>query len=302
MQRVPSSLRGRVRAGRLVAAVASTALAATVLAPAAAQASSPTTSATTALTLTSKATLGIPKSVAPGYHTFVLTQSAAQAKKDPRGLTVEQLAKGYTRAQFKADLAKTFGDHPDLKAYARVTKNVAALGGVELESDFTITGKAFTVLLKPGTYVLDNGPTEEGAFDNFSILTVKGTAAGAKPKTVGTITSKEFAYKIVGARKGLHTYALHNAGAQIHMYVMFRLDKGHSEQELFALLNSQTNGPPPAWVHNGGFAGVVSAGQTMYTTLNLSTNSDYEFICFMPDVKTGAPHFALGMHRFFHVK
>jgi hypothetical protein len=86
------------------------------------------------------------------------------------------------------------------------------------------------------------------------------------------------------------------------MYAMFRLDKGHTEKELFAILNSNTPGPPPAWVHNGGFAGVISAGQTMYTTLNFSAHSDYEFLCFMPDVATGTPHFLLGMHRFFAVK
>jgi hypothetical protein len=254
------------------------------------------------LTLTSKATLGIPASVAPGYHTFVLKQSAAQAKKDPRGITVAQFAKGYSRAQFKKDLLASFAQKPSLTAFARITKNVTALGGLDLESDYTTTGNTFTVLLKPGTYVLDNGATDVGAPDNVSVLTVKGTAVGAKPKTVGTVTSKEFAYKVVGARSGKHQYALHNAGAQIHMYVMIRLDKGHTEKELFDLLNSNTQGPPPAWVHNGGFAGVISAGQTMYTTLNFSAHSDYEFLCFMPDVKTGTPHFLLGMHRFFGVK
>jgi hypothetical protein len=299
MRLVPSV---RTGAGRLFVATVTGAMIATVLAPAAAQASSPTTSATTVLTLTSTATLGIPKSVAPGYHTFVLKESAAQAKKDPRGLTVAQFAKGYTRAQFKKDLKASFGQKPNLKAFARITKNVTALGGLDLESDYTTTGSKFTVLLKPGTYVLDNAATNEGAPDNVSVLTVKGTVTGAKPKTVGTITSSEYKYKVVGARHGLHTYALHNAGAQIHMYVMIRLDKGHTEKELFDLLNSNTQGPPPTWVHNGGFAGVISAGQTMYTTLNFSAHSDYEFLCFMPDVKTGTPHFLLGMHRWFAVK
>jgi hypothetical protein len=291
-----------VSRGRLVAAAVAAAMCATVLAPATAEASSATTSATTVLTLTSKATLGIPASVAPGYHTFVLKESAAQAKKDPRGLTVAQFATGYTRAQFKKDLVASFGNKTNLTAFARITKNVTALGGLDLESDYTTTGNKFTVLLKPGTYILDNGATDVGAPDNVSVLTVKGTTVGAKPKTVGTITSREYAYKLVGVRHGLHTYALHNAGAQIHMYVMIRMDKGHTEKELFDLLNSNTQGPPPAWVHNGGFAGVVSAGQTMYTTLNFSAHSDYELLCFMPDPATGAPHFTLGMHRFFGVK
>jgi hypothetical protein len=289
--------------GRLAVGAVAAAMLATVLAPATAEAaSSATTSATTVLTLTSTGISGIPKSVAPGYHTFVLKESAAQAAKDARGLTVEQFAKGYTRDQFKKDLKATFAQKPSLTAFARITKNVTALGGLDLESDYTTTGSKFTVLLKPGTYILDNGATNEGAPDNLSVLTVKGTAAGAKPGIVGTITSSEYKYKVVGARHGLHTYALHNAGAQIHMYIMLRLDKGHTEAELLALLNSDTQGPPPAWVHNGGFAGVISAGQTMYTTLNFSQNSDYEFLCFMPDVATGTPHFFLGMRRWFAVK
>lgn len=299
MRIVPSA---RTRVGRLIAAAAAGTVIATVVAPAAAQASTLTTSATTVLTLTSTGISGIPTSVAPGYHTFVLKESATQLAKDPRGLTIVQFAKGYTRAQFKKDLRASFADKPNLKAFARLTKNVAALGGIDLESDYTTTGSRFTVLLKPGTYGLDNGPTDNGAPDNISMLTVKGTTAGSKPPTVGTITTHEYGFKVVGARHGRHMYALHNAGAQIHMYAMFRLDKGHTEKEFMDALTSQTQGPPPAWIHNGGFAGVVSAGQTMYTTLNFSTHSDYEFLCFMPDVATGTPHFLLGMHRFFAVK
>src|SRR3954466_13828539 len=118
-------LRPSFRAGgRLGAAVASGALLATVAAPASAIATSPTTSSSTVLTLSSTKIAGVPASIAPGWHTFVLKESAAQAKKDPRNLTVEQFAKGYTRAMFTKDLASTFGPKPNLKAFARVTKNV----------------------------------------------------------------------------------------------------------------------------------------------------------------------------------
>ena len=40
----------------------------------------------------------------------------------------------------------------------------------------------------------------------------------------------------------------------------------------------------------------------MYTSLNFSTKRNYLLVCFMPDVKTGAPHVALGMVRLFSVK
>jgi hypothetical protein len=291
----------RSAGGRLGAAVATGALIATVVAPApSALAASPTTSATTVLTLSSTAIKGVPTSIAPGWHTFVLKESAKQAAKDPRGVTVEKFAKGYTRAMFKKDIAASFGEKPNLKLFARLTKNVQALGGLDLDRQFTATADRFTVYLSAGTYILDSGATEDGAPDVLVPVTVKGKAVGKKPATVGTLTSKEFAFKIVGAKKGKHEYALHDAGAQIHMYEFYRLDKGHTMAEIQAAL--QTDGPPPAWIHNGGFAGVISGGQTMYTTLNFSAKSDYLLICFMPDVKTGAPHFALGMVRLFAVK
>ena len=290
--------------GRVLAVVASSALVVTVIAPAtAAQASSATTSASTVLTLSSKATTGVPSSVAPGYHTFILKETAAQAKKDPRGLQVLQLAKGYTTKQLEKDGAAAFAGKYTAavkKDYTRLIKNTTALGGLDLESDYTATGDRFTVLLKAGTYVLDNEATEDGAPDSYTSLTVSGTPVGSKPKTVGTITSKEFAFKVAGAKSGKHLYALHNAGAQIHMYVMLRLDKGHSLAEIEQALSS--NGDQPAWVHNGGYAGLLSGGQTMYTALNFSKNSDYLLVCFMPDVKTGTPHVALGMFRLFDVK
>ena len=218
-------------------------------------------------------------------------------------MQILQLAKGYTTQQLAKDAATSFADKYTAavkKAYTRLIKNTVALGGVDLESDYTATGTSFTVLLKPGTYVLDNGATNDGAPDSYTTMTVSGTTAGAKPKTVGTITSKEFAFKLSGVKAGKHLYALHDAGAQLHMYVMLRLDKGHTLAEIETALGGQS--APPAWVHNAGFAGLLSGGQTMYTSLNFSTKSDYLLVCFMPDVKTGTPHVALGMLRLFSVK
>ena len=291
-----------VRVRRLSVAAASGALFVTGLAPMpSAQAAS--SSATTVITLGSKTTTGVPTSVAPGYHTFVLRESAAQLKKDPRGLDVLQLAKGYTTKQLSQDGDAAFGAKwsPAVKkAYARLLKNTRSLGGLELEGDYTTTAKSFTVLLAAGSYVLDNGPTDDGAPDSYTTLTVAGAAAGARPKSVGTITSKEYAFKLVGVRAGKQTYALHDAGAQIHMYLFLRLDKGHTLAEIEAALSG--DGQPPAWVHGGGFAGLLSAGQTMYTSLSFSSKSDYVLVCFMPDAKTGAPHAALGMLRLFRVQ
>jgi hypothetical protein len=288
----------------LVAAAATSALALTVLTPLpAARAVSPTTSASTVLTLTSKTTVGVPASLAPGWHTFILKEGTAQGKKDPRGLQVLQLAKGYTVAQLKKDGATVFGPKYTAaarKAYTRVLKNARFLGGLNLSPTYTATGDRFTVWLKPGTYWLDNQATNEGAPDSYTAVTVKGTAVGTKPKNLGTITSKEFAFKVVHAKAGKHLYALHDAGAQMHMYVMLRLNKGHSLAEIEQALRS--DGPPPAWVHDAGFAGLLTGDQTMYTALNLSSKSDYLLVCFMPDVKTGAPHVALGMVRLFAVK
>ena len=291
-----------VRARRLAVGAASGALIATGLAPmSTAAAAAP--SASTVITLGSKTIAGAPATIAPGYHTFVLKESATQLRKDPRGLDILQLAKGYTTKQLSKDVGAAFGGKYTAavkKAYTRLLKNTTSLGGLELEGDYTTTGKSFTVLLKPGTYLLDNGATDEGAPDSYKAFTVSGTAVGAKPKSVGTITSKEFAFKLVGAEAGKHVYALHDAGAQIHMYLMLRLDKGHTLAQVEAAISG--NGQPPAWVHSGGFAGLLSGGQTMYTSLNFSAKSDYLLVCFMPDVKTGIPHAALGMLRLFRVK
>lgn len=290
-----------VRARRLVVGAASGVLVVTGLAPTSA-ASAAASSASTVITLGSKTIAGAPAAVAPGYHTFVIKETAAQLKKDPRGLDILQLAKGYSTGQLSKDAGAIFTDKftaAAKKAYTRLIANTTSLGGLELEGDYTATGTSFTVLLKPGTYLLDNGPTGEGAPDSYQTLTVKGTAVGAKPKSVGTITSREFAYKLVGVKAGKHVYTLHNAGAQIHMYLILRLDKGHTLSEVEAALGG--NGRPPAWVHGGGFAGLLTGDQTMYTSLTFSSKSDYVLACFMPDVKTGAPHAALGMLRLFHV-
>jgi hypothetical protein len=59
-----------------------------------------------------------------------------------------------------------------------------------------------------------------------------------------------------------------------------------------AAASPEASGPPP-FVSFAGFA-PVSPGFSGWTMFDLPAGN-YGAICFVPDVKTGAPHFVLGM-------
>ena len=292
-----------VRARRLVVGAASGALIVTGLAPLS-SATAAAASATTVLTLSSKTIAGVPASVAPGYHTFVIQESKAQLKKDPRGLDVLQLAKGYTVGQFEKDGAAAFGPKwtaAAKKDYARLLKNTTSLGGLELEGDYTATGTSFTVLLKPGTYVLDNGPTNDGAPGTRTPPSpcpapppVPSRRPSARSPARSTPSSWS-ASRPASTCTPCTTRARRSTCTSCCVWT-----RATPSAEIQAALSGSQQ--PPSWVHSAGFAGLLSGGQTMYTSLNFSSKSQYLLLCFMPDAKTGVPHADLGMLRLFTVK
>ncbi len=88
-----------------------------------------------------------------------------------------------------------------------------------------------------------------------------------------------------------------NQGPQPHEMDLLKLAPGKSEQDVLKFLQKPA-GPPP-FTDAGGMGG-LAPGTSGWVKLNL-TSGNYVALCFVPDAKTGNPHFALGMITTFTV-
>ena len=89
-------------------------------------------------------------------------------------------------------------------------------------------------------------------------------------------------------------YEFINDGPQPHEVVIYAPAEGKTVEDVMAFFSSAAppEGPPPQ-VGKGGVA-AISPGVRNIADLDLEPG-DYVFVCFIPDVADGAPHFTKGM-------
>lgn len=137
---------------------------------------------------------------------------------------------------------------------------------------------------------------------------------GVPPVGTTTIDMSDFAFGHLPdvVRAGRHLWKVVDTGRQLHEMVINRLSPGVTFEQARAMLASSEGAsapsgaqpaPAPTGVPFVGVAGVapMSPGETNWAIVDL-TPGDYFAVCYIPDVKTGAPHFALGMIAPFTVK
>jgi hypothetical protein len=136
---------------------------------------------------------------------------------------------------------------------------------------------------------------------------VKGNAPAnqAQPKAEASVTLQDYSFKFspndtLPAKPV--TVEVTNNGPQIHEIAIGKLDKGVSYDKVVKMLQSPNQQPsePPPFTQAGGL-GALQAGTHGWMNLNL-TPGEYVALCYVPDMKTGKPHFMMGMYNHFFVK
>lgn len=123
------------------------------------------------------------------------------------------------------------------------------------------------------------------------------TAAAASPNVV-TVTASDFAFAMPDTlASGLTTFRLVNEGPDLHHVMVWRLDAGHTADELVAAIKA--GGPPPAWATAMGGPNSPAPGGESTAELDL-TPGDYLAFCMIPS-PDGVPHLMKGMARAFTV-
>src|SRR5262249_14231933 len=139
----------------------------------------------------------------------------------------------------------------------------------------------------------------KGMLTPFTVTESTGEAAAA-PATDGEIITQEYKFTVPADFSGNGTFEVSNQGEQNHEMAVYQVAEGKTLADVQAYLSSETPPPGPPPVNPAGGISAAAPGSKVLTTLDLSAG-DYVMVCFLPDMKSGAPHVALGMVQPFTV-
>lgn len=162
-----------------------------------------------------------------------------------------------------------------------------------------------TVILKPGNvvivcYIISADGKLHALKGMFAPIHVQAAAGAAEPHTAFDVALNDYRITMPNnLHAGRHLFRVENDGAVAHDLVLFRLSPGADTTDAMAWLAKPAVGSPRA--HPLG--GIVGEDHGLYTFFDADlTPGDYMVLCWMPDVKTGVPHFyAHHMWTKFHV-
>jgi uncharacterized cupredoxin-like copper-binding protein len=192
-------------------------------------------------------------------------------------------------------------------------------------------GYSSTVVIdfKPGNYVLvcvipdaDGVPHMAKGMALPITITDVPASQPAAPTADVSVELADFSFTNLPStvKAGQQTWAITNKGAQLHELALYKLAPGFTIDQLIAIVSgpeatpmpgmdmgtpdsvpaqaSPAAGAPP-FAGIGGFA-PVSPGYGGWLLFDFEAG-DYAALCFVPDIKTGKPHFMLGMKKAFTV-
>lgn len=256
---------------------------------------------------------GVPDSLPTGYVKVTLQNKSdadhhAMFLRPNKDVTADQLVE-------KIKAAKNPGE------YAQMASSVGGPGSISV-------GQSSTVImnLEEGSYVLIceiPGPDGTPHYLMGMVSQVEAKASGmpvtTAPTAETTVDLVDFSFKNLPATvtTGQHVWEVHNSGTEQHELAIFQLAPGVTGKMMYGMLaGSEAPAgspaataavPSPVAAQAGPpFTDVAGAApmdpdNTVWPVIDLQPG-DYTAVCFIPDPKTGKPHFMLGMFMEFSVK
>ncbi len=241
-------------------------------------------------------TLSGPETVALNGFQHVSFANRSDAELD---MTLTRLAEGATLADYEAADRAVNAAFSQKGGDARVPLNellgfAAAIGGVHLLPQSE--GSAY-LRLEPGTYVVSassgGGPGEPYRPANLVLAVAAGERAAA-PDADFELELRDHHFDFPETMSaGESLWRVHNAGAEPHFALIFRLNRGKTAADVTEWMTSFA-GPPPVDPDSGTILQTATAGETFYTPVTLPPGT-YVAVCPLPNLASGAPHFADGM-------
>ena len=259
-------------------------------------ASTPTSQlAATVPQVTIKATdfsFAMPDTLQTGLVDITLTNQGTQ----PHQAQLERLNNGVTQAQVLA----AFNKGP-----AELVTLLTSYGGANTVDP----GQSQEVILNitQGQYIMlcfvsgpDNIPHFiKGMYKFFTVAGPSNDNEVSQPQVNGQVLLRDFSFVLPASiPAGPLLLQVTNQGSQPHEMTLIRLMPGKTMHDALSFLQKPA-GPPP--FEDAGGMGALNPGMSGWLKLNL-TPGNYVALCFVPDPKTGKPHFALGMITSFSVQ
>jgi len=239
-----------------------------------------------------------PASITAGTTTFRLVNDG----KEPHQISIVQLAKGKTLADF---VAAAKAQQPMPWAIGVGGPNTAGPGQT---IDATVTLSAGNYLLlcwvpSPGSPLPH---LAKGMIQPLTVTATSGVTQAGAPSSYITEAAPDvhlelFDYGFKFSKPltaGMHTIHVMNNATQEHEAVMMKLAPGKTMKDADAWFESGMKGPSPV-TPMPGMAG-LGKGRTATFTTNL-TPGHYGIVCYIPDAKDGKPHEMHGMVQEFTV-
>jgi hypothetical protein len=237
----------------------------------------------------------MPSNIPAGLVAVTMINKGSQ----PHQAQLLRLDNGVTPAQFQAAL-----HHSPAAVFP-----IATLAGGP-NSVMPGTRQQVILNLAPGQYAVvcfDTDPAtgkphyELGMVTFFRAATAPGQTQASAPKADGAVTLQDFRIGLPGtATAGQHTWQVTNNGPQPHELAILKLAAGKGAQDLVTFLLAPSPAGPPPFSDAGGM-GALTPSTSGWVKLTL-TAGNYVALCFVPDRKTGKPHFMLGMLTPFTVQ
>ena len=226
----------------------------------------------------------------------ITTVQVVNQGKDLHHVQIVQLAEDKTAEDFQAAM-KAHPSHPP--AWAKLVGGPnAVMPGSEATATMALTAGHYLLLC----LIPDSKGVPHVALGMVKPLTIMPTKhpVTQQPATDLTITLSDFAFALSQPiTAGRHTVHVTNTGAQPHEVVLVKLDDGKTVKDFGAAFAPGASGPPPGRAM-GGVVGIEQGASAFFT--GQFEPGRYGLICFFPDGKSGAPHFAKGMMLDFSVQ
>jgi len=234
-----------------------------------------------------------PDTIVAGFTTFRLENRG----REPHQAVIFG-APGKTFAELEAAAVPKGSDLEWLRAVMQLGPTFPGGPGVVMSGDTTI----ITTNLAPGNYLIacfvpspdGKWHVKKGMFRRLVVTPApSGATLAAEPNADITVTLSDYAFATSSPlTAGTHTIRVENSGPQVHELAIERLTRGKTLADWQKWMAGGMRGEPVS-LPIGGFAG-PDKGKVGWLTVTL-TPGNYLLLCYVPDVKDGAPHLAHGM-------
>ena len=254
----------------------------------------PATPSANVVTITaSDFAFGMPDTIPAGLTTFRLLNHG----REPHQAAIMG-APGKTMAELEAASVPKTSVPEWWRALLALQPTFPGGPGAVVSADSSV----ITTNMPPGNYVIvcfvpsPDGKmhVQKGMFHRLVVTPAPATATAASEPTADiTVTLSDHAFATSAPiTAGTHTIRVENSGPQVHELTIERLAPGKTVADWQRWMAGGMRGEPPT-IPFGGLSG-PDKGKVGWVTLTF-TPGDYMFLCYVPDVKDGNPHFVHGM-------